>query len=334
MRRQHLLLAAIVCVALAPAVVCAQTVALVAGGGHGGGVIPATQAELLKPFAVAFDKAGNLYIGEFDGCRVRKVDPQGMLSTIAGDGQERFAGDGGPARLGSVNLIHDVIVGPDQNLYVADSSNLRVRKIDLKSGLLSTFAGAGEKKISGDGYLASHANLDGVASLCFDPTGRTMYLAGFSKVVRAIDMKSSEIRTVPGLPGGRSIAVDSKGNLFVAGGQTLRVRAPSGQTRTLLDSTHAGGSTLPLGDNPKHLAIDADDNVILCDEHNNLIRKYVVAEGKLLTIAGNGQAGAKGVGGPPDQLQLRRPHGICFNPADGLLYIADSFNDRILRITP
>ena len=235
------------------------------------------------------------------------------------------------------NQIHDIVVGPDGNLYVADSTNKRVRKIDLKTGIVTTFAGDGDgkaKTLIGEGGPAKDANLDGVASLYFDPAGKKLYLAGFSKWVRTIDLSTGNINTLKDTPGGRSIAIDSKGNLYVADKDEFRVRSADGKVSVLLDKTHTGGEKLPLGAFPKHLAIDAHDNVWICDEQNNLIREFIPSTGKLVTIAGTGMPGKEGIGGPPAKLQLDRPHGIYFKAANGAMYIADSWNDRVLKFEP
>jgi DNA-binding beta-propeller fold protein YncE len=312
-----------------------EKTALVAGGGSGGDGSAATAAKLYKPFAVTADSAGNLYICEYEGCRVLKVDAAGVLTILAGSGGKGFAGDGAPAAKAQFNEIHDIVTGSDGALYLADSMNRRVRRIDLATGIVSTFAGTGVgKTATGDGGSADKAALDGVASLFFDPSGKTLFLAGFSKTVRAIDMKSKIMTTLKGVTGGRSIAVDSKDNLYIAAGQTLGVRLPDGRFRVLLDKTHTGGETLPLGESPKHLGIDSHDNVWICDEQHSLIREYLPESSKLVTIAGNGKPGEQGLGGPPAGLELNRPHGIYFQAATGVIYIADSWNDRVVKIQP
>jgi len=313
----------------------ADKVTLVAGGTGGDGGL-AIEARLSKPFGIIFDQAGNMYIGQFgtktEGQCVRKVDTKGIITTIAGTGKVGAGGDGGPATNGEFNFIHDIVIGPDGNLYVADSFNRKVRKIDLKTGILTTFAGTGEgKDASGDGGPADKATLDGVASLWFSKDGATLYVSGFSKVVRAIDMKTGIISTLQNCPGGRSIALDSKGNLYIAGGTSLRVRTPDGNVKVLLDDTHLGGSDIPLAGNPKHLGIDAQDNVLICDELHHLLRKYLPAEGKLVTIMGDGKPGTVGLGGPPEKAQLKDPHGVLFH--NGAIYVADSMNDRVLKIS-
>ena len=312
----------------------ADKVTLVAGGSGGDGG-PANEAMVSKPFGLIFDQAENLYIAQFGtatgGQLVRKINPKGIITTIAGTGKVGAGGDGGPATKGEFNFIHDIVSGPDGNLYVADSFNRKVRKIDLKTGLLSTFAGTGEKAATGDGGPADKASLDGVASLWFSNDGALLYLSGFSKFVRTIDLKTGLIRTLQDCPGGRSIALDSKGNLYIAGGKSLRVRTPDGQVRVLLDETHLGGADLPLGDNPKHLGIDEWDNVLICDEVHHLLRKFITGDGKLVTIMGDGKPGAGGLGGSPGKAQLKNPHGVLFHK--GTIYIADSMNDRVLKIS-
>ncbi|QDU28034.1 NHL repeat protein [Anatilimnocola aggregata] len=310
----------------------ADELLLVAGGGKGSDGGSAIGAAMGQPFGMAIDAAGNLFIADFSEHRVRKVDTKGVITTVGGTGEKGFSGDGGPAVDGQFNAMHDLVLDRERNIYIADSSNLRVRKIEAKTGILSTVAGNGEKGVRGDGGPGAEASLDGVASLFFAPDYTKLYLGGFSGVVRVLDMKSGVIDTVKGLPGGRSIAVDSKGNIYVAGGSTLRILRPDGTIEVLVDKKKAQPGEVTIGDNTKHLGFDADENVFIADDFGHAIKKYVVAEKKVILIAGTGERGTAGVGGPPLVAQLDGPHGVYFHPPTNTLYIGDSRNKRVLKL--
>ena len=111
-------------------------IVLVAGGGEGGDGSPALEAKLNSPFGVDFDSKGNLYFVEMLGNRVRKIDPKGILTTIAGDGKKGFSGDGGPAKAAEVDGPHSLAVAKNGDIYISDTWNSRVRKIDAKSGII------------------------------------------------------------------------------------------------------------------------------------------------------------------------------------------------------
>jgi hypothetical protein len=314
------------------AIVQADELVLVAGGGKGPDGGPAVGAAMGQPFGMGVDAIGNLFIADFSEHRVRKVDPSGVITTVGGTGEKGFGGDGGPAVKGQFNAMHDLVLDRDGNIYIADSSNLRVRKIDAKTGILSTVAGNGEKGVSGDGGPGTAASLDGVASLFFDPSYRKLYLGGFSRVVRVLDIETGVIDTVKGLPGGRSIAVDSQGNIYVAGGNTLRVRRPDGTVEVLVDKKKSQSGEITIGDNTKHLGFDADENVLIADDFGHAIKKYVIAEKKVVLVAGTGERGTAGVGGPPLAAQLDGPHGVYYHPPMKAIYIGDSRNKRVLKL--
>lgn len=133
----------------------------------------------------------------------------------------------------------------------------------------------------------------------------------------------------------------SKGNRFDnpipephSGGQILRVRRPDGAVETLLDAKNTGGSDVPLSSNPKHLAIDRDDNVLIAEDLAHRIRKYVVAEKKLVPFAGTGKKGTAGLEGPPNAAEINSPHGVFFDRPTGVVYIGDTSNNRVLKIVP
>ncbi|TLY15705.1 MAG: hypothetical protein E6K69_05635, partial [Nitrospirae bacterium] len=164
--------------------------------GDGG---PATSATLNFPSAVAVDERGNLYIADTMNYRVRKVDAvTGIISTVAGTGQCRFSGDGGPAVVAALNEPVALAVDGEGHLYIADQSNNRVRMVDLNTGVMATVAGTGEAAYSGDGMLGSEAALAGPSGLAVGPDG-TLYIADtFNGRIRAVDPETGVIRTVAG----------------------------------------------------------------------------------------------------------------------------------------
>jgi sugar lactone lactonase YvrE len=183
-------------------------------------------------------------------------------------------------------------------LIIADLR--RVHALDLKTGRTRVLAGNGEKGLPANGAVAVDAPLS-------DP---------------------------------RAAALDRQGNLYILerGGHALRVVGRDGKIRTVVNASGKKGADGDGGDalaatlsGPKHLCVDLDDNVIIADAENNLIRKYVPATGKILRVAGTGKKGAAGLNGPPEQCELSRPHGVTVH-RDGTLYITDSYNNRILKI--
>jgi sugar lactone lactonase YvrE len=328
----------------------ADTVSLVIGSGEGA-------AKIEAPFGVDFDRDGNLYFCEMVGQRVRKVDAKGALTTIAGIGKKGNGGDDDLGTAAEFNGMHSLVMGPDGSLYLADTWNNRVRKLDLKSGKISSFAGTGDKGFAGDGGPAAKAKFGGVYCICLDPKGEQMYVADLdNRRIRGIDMKTGIVRTVAGngkkgvpedgaeaanapLVDPRAVTADDKGNVYVLerGGHALRVVNREGKIRTVV-GTGKAGATGDGGDakkatlnGPKHLCIDRDGGVLIADTENHLIRKYLPAEGKITRIAGTGKKGIAGLDGPPEDVQLNQPHGIYLH-AGGDLYVSDSSNNRVLRI--
>lgn len=330
---------------------------LVAGGGTGGDDSPAKQAKLESPFAVDFDRAGNLYFAEMTANRVRKIDGQGVVTTIAGTGHKGDGGDGGPAVKAELNGPHHLAVGPDGDLYVADTWNNRVRRINLKSGTIDTIAGTGRKGFSGDGGPAVKAEFGGIYCLAFDAKGERLYLADLdNRRIRAVDLRTGMVNTAVGNGGKgvpadgavaldaplmdpRAVAVDAHGNIYVLerSGHALRVVDPSGKVRTLAGtgkpghSGDGGDARQATLNGPKHLCVDREGNMLIADTENHAIRKYQPRDGRIVAVAGTGKKGDAGLGGPPVNANLSQPHGVYLH-SDGTLYISDSGNHRILRI--
>lgn len=338
----------------------AATVVLVAGGGTANtDGVPAKEFRLQEPFGVEVDPAGRLVIVEMaQGQRVLRVEPDGGLRTIAGTGTKGDSGDGGPAATAQFNGMHNLALAPNGDLYLADTWNCRIRKIDARSGIITTVAGTGEKGYSGDGGLATEAKLGGIYCATFDPKGERLYLADLHNYrVRVLDLKTGTIQLVAGngkrgvpadgatateapLSDPRAVAADRRGNVYILerGGNALRVVNAQGKIRTVVNASGKVGATGDGGpalaatmNGPKHLCIDLQDDVLIADAENHLIRKYLPREERLVRVAGTGKRGASGVGGPPEQVALARPHGVYVH-ASGTLYITDSYNDRILKI--
>jgi len=325
----------------------ADKVVLVAGGGTGGDGSPAVDAKLNQPFGVEFDHDGRLLIVEYSS-RLLAIGTDGKLSTIAGDGTKGDAGDGGPAKQAKVNSPHSLVVGKDGVIYLADSLNHRIRRIDPASGIISTFAGT-TRGYSGDDGPADKAQFNGIYCISFNPDKSKLVATDLeNRRIRVIDMASGKVALVAGdgkkgvptdgadaiaspLVDPRAAAMDSRGNVYLLerSGHALRVVDPAGKIRTLIagPADPKGPKTL---NGPKHLCIDSNDDAIIADTDNHRIVKWSVTEGKLVVIAG-GSKGTDGIGGPPEKLQLNQPHGVYLDP-HGILYISDSMNNRVLRI--
>ncbi len=330
----------------------------------GGGTKPADgvrgiDAQLNEPFAVAFDRDGLMYIAEMVGGRILRVDAEGMIETLAGREAEGFAGDGGVAKDAVFNGMHHLVYGPGHALLVADTFNHRVRRLDLGAMTIEPFAGSAQKGFAGDGGPALLAEFGDTYCLAFGPNNKALYIADLdNRRIRRIDMATGVVSTVAGngeqgvpedgataveapLVDPRAVAVDSRGKVYVLerGGHALRVVGPGGRIRTVAGTAEKGNTgdggdaRLATMNGPKHLCVDANDDVLIVDTENHVVRKFIAKDGKLVRIAGAARQGHAGEGGDPLELEMNRPHGVAIGP-DGALYIADSSNHRILKITP
>jgi hypothetical protein len=279
-------------------------IVLIAGGGNGGDGSPAAMASTNRPFGAVTDPLnGDVYIAEYGGHKVRRIDDKGIISTVMGAGA---SGPGGQITLGQP---HNLLFQPNShNLFVGDTMASRVIRMDVTTGQATVFAGRGSQVAP---------NLGRTYCLAFDAAGQHLYVTGNG--VTIIDLKTLEVTRVnTGTP--RVIAVDSKSNLYLGGGGSLTMADPMGKISAVMGS---GGLAAP-----KHLSVDNDDNVIITDTESDTIRKYVVATRSVVKIAGGG-SGA--LGGDPNMAKLARPHG-AFVDGQNRLFIADSFNNRVLRI--
>jgi DNA-binding beta-propeller fold protein YncE len=357
MNRYSLAFAIMVVQSFCTAPFAAERMVLVAGGGTSTATAPAKEAKLNAPFGIDFDKSGNAFLVELTGGRVLTIDSKRTLSVLGGHEEKGNAGDGGPVQDASFNGMHSLAIGPDGKVYLADTWNNRIRTYDPKSGRIEAFAGTGEKGYLGDGGPASKARFGGIYSVAFDAAGKNIVLADLdNRRVRKIELASGIVTTVAGngekgvpsddavaakapLVDPRAACFDSQGNVYILerSGNALRVVTPDGRIRTVVgtgkvgaigDGSDAKQATL---NGPKHLCADKEDNILIADTENHLIRKYLVKEGKIVRVAGSGKKGTGGLDGPPLAVELDQPHGVYLHPS-GELYIVDSSNHRVLKI--
>ena len=336
---------ALVLAALSAAVAGAQPadnwiIETVAGGGSSlgdGGA--AVAAQLDRPRGVAPDGLGNLYIADTSNNRIRKVDAAGVITTVAGDGTFGYGGDGGAATAAQLNFPYGVAPDGLGNLYIADTSNHRIRKVDA-AGVITTVAGDGTRGFGGDGGAAVAAQLNRPFGVASDGAGN-LYIADTSNNrIRKVDAAGVITTAVAALlrqPTG--VAPDGAGNLYIADLFNNRIRKvdAAGVISTVAgDGTEGfggdgGAATAAQLNRPAGVAPDGAGNLYIADAGNHRIRK-VDAAGAITTVAGDGTRGAGGDGGPAVEAQLNYPSGVALDAA-GNLYIADFGNHRIRRLS-
>jgi uncharacterized protein (TIGR03437 family) len=338
------------------------TITTVAGNGNrgfSGDGGPATSASISGPAGVAVDPVGNLYIADTGNNRIRKV-VSGTIMTIAGNKTPGFSGDGGPATSASLNGPFGMAIDSTDALYIADSSNSRVRKV--VAGTITTLAGNGNYRFSGDGGPATSASLNLPSGVANDSAGN-LYIADFLNN-RVRKSSAGTINTVAGSgpscsistalvcgvfsgDGGPAanaslnqpfgVALDAAGNLYIADAANNRVRKVSNGTITTVAgsanpgvSGDGGPATNASLYNPTQVAVDSSGNLYIADLGNNRIRK--VSGGTIMTVAGNQFQGFSGDGVPAAGAALNLPSGVAVDSA-GNLYIADTGNQRIRKVS-
>ncbi|MCC6572197.1 MAG: hypothetical protein IT462_00270 [Planctomycetes bacterium] len=314
------------------------------GGGGCGNNGPAVDACLRTPADVALDSAGNLYICESDGHRVRKVDAAtGVITAFAGTGDQSYFGDNGPAVDAMLSYPRAIAVDADDNVYIADSNNYRVRRVDALTGEITTICGNGNWGDSGDGGPADQAEIAEVLTMAYDPALDRLYLADTMPRVRFIDFNDGNIYAFAGngawgysgdgglaldaeMGGIEGIAVAPNGGVYLADTNNSVIRVVSGgnidhfagrafewgfegDTGAAVDAVFSGVA---------RLSFDAAGNLYLCDRGNARVR-MIDTNGIIDTVAGTGNWGYGGDGGPALSADIAEPYGLVCG-ADGYCF--------------
>jgi NHL repeat len=300
--------------------------------GDGG---PATNASLWIPSGVAVDRIGNIYIADNYNNRIRKVATNGIITTVAGNGSYRYSGDGIAATNASLWNPRGVAVDAAGNLYIADTINKRIRKVDT-DGIISTVAGNGGARYSGDGGAATSASVNYPQDVAVDSFGNLYIADTLNYRIRKV-ATDGIITTIAGngnygysgdggvatdasLRSPINVTVDSIDNVYFSDIYNGRIRMvdTNGIITTVVEGGYGG------------LAVDKVGNLYIADSLNNRIRK-VGADGSINIVAGNGNYGYSGDGGVPTSASLYNPTDVTVD-STGDMYIADYDNNRIRKI--
>jgi sugar lactone lactonase YvrE len=277
--------------------------------------------------------------------------------TIAGTGEPGFAGDGGPGVEARLNNPYGLVVGPDRALYICDIDNHVIRRLDLNTGIITTVAGSARKGYSGDGGPARDAMLNQPYEVRFDKAGNMYFVEMPNHVVRRVDRRTGIITTIAGTgtagfggDGGpatkaqfrqpHSIAFDARGRLLICDIGNHRVRRMdlktgivetwlgTGERKPTPDGAPLAGTPL---NGPRAIDVDPRGNLYLALREGNAVYRVDTKAGRYIHLAGTGEKGYTGDGGPATKAQLSGPKGIAWSP-DGGLYIADTESHTVRRI--
>jgi sugar lactone lactonase YvrE len=322
-------------------------------GGFGGDGGPATQALLNSPYTVAVDSQGNLLIADYLNFRIRRVDAKSQyITTVAGTGTAGYNGDKQLATNAEINYAITVIVDKADNLYIADSGNNRIRRVDAKTQFITTVAGDGTAGFKGDGGPATKAELSFPNGVTEDAAKNLYIVDTGNNRVRLVSAKTQKIKTTVGTgvggfkgDGGPAIKaeitdssggyIDASGNLLIAdsGNQRVRIVNKKGVINTLAGGGNAGDkgkATNALLSYPSAVAFDKAGNMYVAEEGTPVVRK-VSASGTITTVAGSGSEGFSGDGGLATKADFFLITGVAVD-SSGNLFISDYVNLRVRRV--
>ena len=280
-----------------------------AGYSGDGGLAKSTQ--LAQPHEIRFDSKGDLYVVERDNYVVRRINLKtGTISVVAGTPQNKgFSGDGGPATKAQFNQPHSIAIDASGNIYVCDVLNNRVRRVDVKTGVITTFAGNGEAGRTPDEGPLTTTRIEGPRSLEITRAGKIYVALREGNSVLDLDSKTGKLKRIAG--NGENGYTGDGGPAVAA---TFGAAAPGGLT------------------GPKGLCVSEDGNTMyVADGENHVVRKVDLRTGIISTAVGTGKPG-NGPDGDPLKCQLNRPHAVFVR--NKILYIADSSNHKIRTLTP
>ena len=345
---------------LSPALTAhSATVATFAGTGQKGNAGdggPAAKAQLNNVFGLTRGPDGALYVCDTDNHQIRRIDPEGKISTIAGKGTKGYAGDGGPATQALLNEPYEVRFDSAKNLVFVEHMNHCVRRIDFKSGVISTIAGTGKAGYSGDGGPATAATFNQPHSIGLDRDDNLYICDILNHRVRRVDARTGIISPFAGtgakdptvngakfatasFRGPRAIDFDADGNLYLAlreGNAVYKLDVKAGTVAHVAGTgksgfTGNGGPAIAATlSGPKGVSVGPDGRVFLADTESHSIRVIDPKTGTIDLVCGTGAKG-DGPDGDPKVCKLLRPHGV-FVDKDGAVYIGDSENHRVRLI--
>jgi DNA-binding beta-propeller fold protein YncE len=337
-----------------PPVSAADSVSTLIGSGAAG----YSDGQVNNPYGVVIGPDGALYFCDLDNQRIRRLDLRTRRTqTIAGNGQRGYAGDGAAATDASLNMPHEIQFDSAGHLYIAERDNHVIRKVDVKSGIISTFAGTGRPGFAGDGGPASKAELRQPHSIAVDPGRRFLLICDVGNHrIRRVGFATGVIDTFAGtgerqptadgaplkgtpLNGPRTMAFDSAGDLYVALREGNAIYRVDGKALTLRHVAGTGEQGYSGDDGPARLARLAGpkglawsrDALYVADTENHVIRTIDLTTGIIRTVLGTGQRG-DGPEPDPRRCALARPHGV-FVDARGVLYVGDSEAHRIRTLS-